>query len=148
MSSTKCFESVYQYVGDEAVLTWKKEQGLNHNNCIQLFYDFRNRLNSKSAYFLDRYETVPKFKAGVHLGQVTVTEVGDIKKEIAYHGDVLNTAARLQGACNTYGSSLLVSKQLVDQLAIASSWEQEYLGAMELKGKLTPVQVFSLTFLR
>ncbi len=37
----------------------------------------------------------------------TVLEVGEIKRDISYLGDVLNTAARIQGKCNDYGEDLL-----------------------------------------
>ena len=29
--------SIYQYVGDEVVLTWEKERGITNNNCIKAF---------------------------------------------------------------------------------------------------------------
>jgi adenylate cyclase len=56
----------------------------------------------------------------VHLGDVTVSEVGVIKREIAYHSDVLNTAARIQGKCNEFEAGLLVSEELKDNLEIRS----------------------------
>jgi hypothetical protein len=33
-----------------------------------------------------------------------------ISKEIVYHGDVLNTASRLEAECNRYNQTLLVSE--------------------------------------
>jgi adenylate cyclase len=39
-----------------------------------------------------------------------------IKKEIAYHSDVLNTAARIQGQCNPMGKTLLISERLKDSI--------------------------------
>jgi adenylate cyclase len=38
--------------------------------------------------------------------------VGEIRKELAYHGDVLNTAARIQGKCNEFKKRLLVSEPM------------------------------------
>ena len=37
------------------------------------------------------------------------TEIGDLKSEIVFHGDVLNTAARVQGLCNSLGYDLLLT---------------------------------------
>jgi len=56
-------------------------------------------LINKSEYYRNKYGMVPKFKAGANSGYVTVAEVGELKKELAYHGEVLNTAARIQGKC-------------------------------------------------
>ncbi len=66
---------IYQYVGDEVILTWKYKDGLRNYNCINAYYDFINKLNSKNEYYLNTYKVVPHFKAGVNSGIVTVTEV-------------------------------------------------------------------------
>jgi len=60
--------------------------------------------------YLDLYGVYPEFKAGLHAGKVVVTWIGDIKKEIVYHGDVLNTTSRLEAECNRYNQTLLVSE--------------------------------------
>jgi adenylate cyclase len=84
---------IYQYVGDEVVLSWDVDRGLNHENCLKTFFAYDSLLQGKSEYYKNNYGVVPEFKAGLNLGAVTVAEVGEIKKELAYHGDVLNTAA-------------------------------------------------------
>lgn len=40
-------------------------------------------------------------------------EVGYIKKEIAYHGNVFNTAARIWSVCNDFNKDLLVSEHII-----------------------------------
>ena len=71
---------IYQYVGDEVVLTWKTRDGLVNNNCIYTYFDFENALQEKSNYYEEEYGLVPKFKAGLDSGTITVAEVGEIKK--------------------------------------------------------------------
>ncbi len=103
---------IYQYVGDEAVLTWKMKNGLSDHNSLRAFFAFDDRLKSRSEYYREKYGFIPEFKAGLNGGEVMVAEVGEIKKEIAYHGDVLNTGARIQARCNFYGRNLLISERL------------------------------------
>ena len=103
---------IYQYVGDEVVLSWDVDIGINHENCLKTFFAYEDLLQSKSIYYNNKYGVVPEFKAGLNLGKVTVAEVGEIKKELAYHGDVLNTAARIQSKCNDFQKKLLVSEQI------------------------------------
>jgi 3-oxoadipate enol-lactonase len=91
---------VYQYVGDEAVLSWPVEKAVEDANCVRAYYLFRARLERKGARYQERYGLVPAFKAGVNMGAVTVVEVGVLKRAIVYHSDVLNTAARIQALCN------------------------------------------------
>jgi len=38
---------IYQYVGDEVILTWKLKDGLRNHNCINAFYNFKHQLAKK-----------------------------------------------------------------------------------------------------
>ena len=126
---------VYQYIGDEVVISWKQKQGSRDNNCIHCFFAIKENLKEEAAQFEKKFEVVPDFKAGVHFGKVTTGEVGALKKEIVYTGDVLNTAARIQGLCNNYEADLLVSKELLDTLEFPDLLDTKYIGDVELKGK-------------
>ncbi|MEZ4773388.1 MAG: adenylate/guanylate cyclase domain-containing protein [Bacteroidia bacterium] len=135
---------VYQYVGDEAVLTWTVEDGLKNANCLRAFFSFEKSIQSRAEYYFNKYDLVPAFKAGVNIGLVMVAEVGVIKKEIAYHSDVLNTAARIQGCCNLYGKYLLISEHLYNHIHNLSQFQFEEIGKVQLKGKKEEVIIFSV----
>lgn len=134
---------IYKYVGDEAILTWTLPSGLKAANCLHLFFAFHKRLKERTPHYMSKYGVVPEFKAGINSGLVTVAEVGEYRREIEYHGDVLNTAARIQGQCNVFGKQILVAKNLVDQL-LKTNFEFEEIGLVELKGKQDRVRVFSV----
>lgn len=136
---------VYQYVGDEAVLTWNLKDGFYNANCLQVYYSFMNTLKSRKMYYENQYGFVPFFKAGVHLGDVTVSEVGIIKREIAYHSDVLNTAARIQGKCNEFKAELLISEKLKNNLKDQQFFNFEHIGGISLKGKQQLVNVHKVS---
>jgi adenylate cyclase len=134
---------IYQYVGDEVILTWKLQNGLRNLNCLNAFYSFKNALLTKQAYYFETYDCLPVFKAGLNSGIVTVTEVGKYKKEIAFHGDTINTAARIQGKCNEFDREFLVSKNLRTKLE-DDSVIFELLGKIPLKGKTKEVEIFAI----
>jgi adenylate cyclase len=134
---------IYQYVGDEVVITWKKKDGLNNTNCLNFYYDFINRLESKKEYFLRSYNVFPEFKAGLSLGLVTVAEVGELKTEIAYHGDVLNTAARIEGYCSEFNKPLLASEVLVQELEKNKQFITHFIGEVQLRGKEGISRIYS-----
>ena len=75
---------------------------------------------------------------------MTVIEVGDVKREIAYHGDVLNTAARLLELCKTRGEELVVSRTVGESVEkdteIRASWHEE----VSLRGKRECIEAYSL----
>ena len=134
---------IYQYVGDEAILTWKLKDGLEHQNCLNAYYNFKNQLKRREAYYLQNYNCIPHFKAGLNAGIVTVTEVGKYKKEIAYHGDTINTAARIQGQCNLFEKELLISENL-RTLLTTDDFSFEELGKIGLKGKEKQVLLYAV----
>lgn len=133
---------VYQYVGDEVVLTWDAKTGVDQANCLRSFFDFDRAIQARREHYLARYGMLPEFKAGLNVGTVTVAEVGEIKKELAYHGDVLNTASRIQGVCNELGSRVLLSESLQRMLGDTPGFAFDLLGSLALKGKKDPVNVY------
>jgi len=134
---------IYQYVGDEVILTWEGQNGIRKLNCLNAYYNFKGQLAKKRAYYEEAYGFVPFFKAGVNIGVVTVTEVGKYKKEIAYHGDTINTAARIQGKCNEYQRGLLISAFLRERLD-TDEYIFEELDHIVLKGKEKSVLIYGV----
>ncbi len=135
---------VYQYVGDEVVLTWETKIGMKDLNCINLFYAFEQRLKDRSEYYKKRYNTQPVFKAGLDEGNITVTEVGDIKREIAYHGNVLHTAARLEKMCNNLEKKILITQNLVSHFPSQNGYDKELMGEFQLRGKRNMEKVYGI----
>jgi len=135
---------VYQYVGDEVVLTWPVHRGLESDNCIAVYFAYVDAIRSRQDHYTNRYGVVPEFKAGVNGGLVMVAEVGEVKKDLAYHGDVLNTAARIQATCNQVGSPLLISGELLSRLEKSPRYTFDRVGDMTLKGKTETVEVLSV----
>lgn len=135
---------IYQYVGDEAVLTWNLEKGVKNLNCLNLFFEYDNKLKRHSKYYMKKYGVVPEFKAGLHSGKIIIAEVGTIKKELAYHGDVINTTSRIQEQCNEYNESLLLSEDLLLQLKLGKKFKAKSLGDELLEGKSEELKLFAI----
>ncbi len=91
--------SIYQYVGDEVVVAWNHQGAAGSNNCVQCFFDIRQKINDRKESYLSRFGVVPEFKAAIHCGKVIAGEIGIIKRDVTYSGDVLNTTSRIQNMC-------------------------------------------------
>ena len=126
---------IYQYVGDEIVLTWKMKHGLEEANCIRVFFLIEDQIQARRDDFLQAHGVVPEFKAGIHAGEVITAQIGELKREIVYNGDVLNTTARIQALCNELGQKLLISAELMKHLSIAEKYTVVELGTVPLRGK-------------
>ncbi|MBY0377275.1 MAG: adenylate/guanylate cyclase domain-containing protein [Gammaproteobacteria bacterium] len=135
---------IYQYVGDEAILTWDKAKGFKEANCLRVFYDFNDTLATRSSYYMKKYQYLPVFKAGVNMGKVAVAEIGTIKRNIAYLSDVLNTAARIENLCNEIGKPLLISEEVKTRLGEVSGYEMQFTDEIKLRGKNKLVKIYSV----
>ena len=136
---------IYQYVGDEVVLTWNIKHGLENANCLKTFFMFKENLISKSDHYLKTFGVVPQFKAGMHLGNVVCAQIGDTKRQIVYNGDVVNTASRIQDQCKKYQRDCLVSGDLFKHLRNYNGLTWERIDTVALRGKENAVELYSVT---
>jgi adenylate cyclase len=125
---------IYQYVGDEIVISWKIQEGVEKGECVQCYFDMRQAILDNQEKYNGRYGFIPEFKAGMHYGKVCAGEVGIIKRDVTYSGDVLNTAARIQGKCNEYKVKFLTSDELLSRLSL-KNFKITPIGEIELRGK-------------
>lgn len=136
---------VYQYIGDEIVITWPLKKGIARNNCLTCFFRMKEDLENRAFYYRENFNLVPEFKAGMHFGDVTTGEIGALKKEIIYTGDVLNTTARIQSMCKALKEDFIASKALLDKLEPDSGFHFKDLGEVELKGREELVDIYAIS---
>ena len=136
---------IYQYVGDEVVISWKMKDAIRDMNCVKCFFRIRRAILQKNDAYMKSYGLVPEFKAGLHCGKVIIGEVGDSKKDIVFHGDVMNTASRIQTQCNAFNVSLLISSELLSRLRTDHAFKIERIGKIKLKGKQREVELYSVS---
>ena len=101
---------IYQYVGDEVVVTWRVRGGRLARSPVETFFLLDKAIRQRAEHYRDRYGEVPTYKAGLHTGEVVTAEVGQIKKDIVHTGDAVNVAARIEGQCHALGARLLASE--------------------------------------
>lgn len=138
------YGEVYQYAGDEIIISWTLENGLQNSHCVLCFFAMKAALQRQAGKYREKFGLLPEFKAGFHLGMVTTGEIGVIRKEIVFTGDVLNTTARIQGLCNTYNVDNLLSGDLLTQLRLPEQFKIREFGENALRGKDGKIALFSL----
>jgi adenylate cyclase len=136
---------IYQYIGDEIILTWSFKNGVKDSRCINCFFDIKNAIELNKDKYLKKYGLSPQFKAGMHAGNVSVTCIGSIKKEIVYHGDVLNTTARIQDQCNKYEQCFLISEYMLNNVRLPEYLKFDFIDELQLKGKREKIKIFGLS---
>jgi len=133
---------IYQYVGDEIVVSWPTKP-INYKKCILSLIAARKNIEKNGDRFRREYRFIPEFKVGIHCGEVTIGEIGVIKKDLAMSGDAMNTTARIRDACTELNQKFIVSKEFIEKSNL-KDWQTETLGEFELKGKNTSIELFAL----
>jgi class 3 adenylate cyclase len=135
---------IYEYVGDEVVITWTYRDGLRDGNCVRCFFLIEREVRRSRREYLEHYGVVPAFKAGLHGGPVVTSEIGDLRKGIVHSGDTVNTTARIEALCRPLGHRLLISASLLGQLPPDLALKTEDLGYVPLRGKELRMHLYSI----
>lgn len=134
--------SIYQYVGDEVVTSWPTSPA-SARKCLRALVDARTLIRRHNGDFMKRFGIMPEFRAGIHEGEVTVGEIGIVKKDLAMSGDTMNTAARIRTACNELKRDVLASAAFINLLSEKEELTPNSMGVMELKGKAAGLELFA-----
>ena len=135
---------IYKYIGDEAIIVWKMHPGGSNQNCLDCYYDIVDKMQKKKPYYLNKYGFAPGLRVGMHCGTVVVGEMGAHRREIVFLGDVVNTAARIQGQCKQTGKEILISKELAQRIELPANMRLEPIGKVSLKGKEERMELFEI----
>lgn len=135
---------IYQYVGDEVVVSWTLRNGLKHAHCLQCFFDIKAKMAKKKEHYLQKFNVVPEFKAGFYHGEVMAGEIGGVKRELVFSGDVLNTGSRIQESCNFYEVDNLIAKRLLKFLELPEELHYEKVDTILLRGKREKIELYTV----
>jgi adenylate cyclase len=136
---------IYQYAGDEVVITWPMDAGLRAANCVRCYFGIRAALANQAARYERDFGALPRLRAGLHGGTVTAGELGDLRQQIVFVGDILNTAARLEEYAKRSGYDLVASETLLARLTLPPGVTASHCGDLELRGKEARVAAYSLS---
>ncbi|HEV8575437.1 MAG TPA: adenylate/guanylate cyclase domain-containing protein [Dehalococcoidia bacterium] len=136
---------VYQYVGDEIVITWTVADGCSGSRPAACFFAIEGALARGASRFAREYGAVPRLRAALHAGPVIAGEVGGSRRAIVYHGDVMNTTSRLEQATRDLDRQFLVSGDALARLAKLDDFSLEDLGLQQLRGRIATMHVYAVT---
>jgi adenylate cyclase len=138
--------AIHKYVGDEIIVTWPLVAGLQDGHCVRACFDALGQLDERANAYIRDFGLRANFRAALHCGPVVIGELGTIKMEIAFLGDTMNTAARLQQACRDTGQRVLASAALVNRLAaLPPGVAKRSIGPLRLRGKENEIELYALT---
>jgi adenylate cyclase len=137
------YGEVYQYIGDEIVISWKVNNKDSYTQSITCFFAMKNVLLKKKNWYIKEYGIFPTFKGAIHSGEITAGEIGAIKKEIFFTGDVINTTARVQALCSKFNIELLATNKIKEVLD-ALEYDFNLINKESLKGKSNLTSIYEI----
>ncbi len=135
---------VYQYVGDEVVITWTLAEGRVSARPLACYFAIERALAEAVEDFQREFGTVPRLRAALHAGPVITGMVGGSRRSIVFHGDVMNTTSRIENATRDLQRSFLASEDALNRLEGVEAYALADLGPQQLRGRAAPLRVYAV----
>jgi len=139
-----CRGEIYQYVGDEIVVTWTEADGAIEARPLRCYFEMSAAVDALGAEFAAQFGAEAELRAALHLGDVIAGEVGEQRRAIVFHGDVMNTASRLEQATREHGCRFIASADALRAFGPLPELVSRDLGALALRGRKEPIPAFAI----
>lgn len=135
---------IHKYVGDEVIISWPVTQSGVKGNALKCFFDIKQEMERHKDLYEIQFGFVPSFRGAINAGPVVTGEIGDIKQEIVFLGDTVNTAARILSKASELKRELFMSQSAREILPIPKNLAAESLGVQVLRGRQQHIELFAV----
>lgn len=136
---------IHKYVGDEVIISWPVTDGEIEGNAIACFFAIEKQVTDHKDFYLENFGFVPTFRGAINAGPVVTGEIGDIKREIVFLGDTVNTASRILTKASELDQSLLCASHVAAKISLPGYVNRTSLGTQSLRGRQKEVELLSLS---
>jgi len=134
---------IYRYVGDEVILTWEWTADAP-SRALAFAIEADKAVADAAASWQRDFGIVPRMRLALHGGPVVAGEIGDVKREITFLGDTLNTAARIAQQARHHEALVIASAEVIEGMTLPASLVSHPLGPVQLRGKAEPIPLVCL----
>ncbi len=130
-----------KYIGDAIMALFP----LNVEHSIDASVEMMKQLSIYNANRVSRGAQPISIGIGLHVGSVMLGTVGEIERmDGTVIANAVNLASRLEGLTKLYGTSLVVSEDILHKLADRDAYRTRFLGKVKVKGKREAISVFEV----
>jgi len=132
---------IYLYKGDGLIALWNWNEAIGGNRILRAIDAVFASVTRERPEYQRQFGVVPRFRIGVHGGEVVVSEQGDTKRAIGVYGSTINIAARMEEAAKTHNVACAISGDVAQAL---SDGEHQLLpiGHEQVKGISVEIPIF------
>jgi len=132
---------IYLYKGDGLIALWNWNEAIRGNRILRAIDAIFGSVRRERGLYQRQFGVVPRFRIGVHGGEVVVSEQGDTKRAIGIYGSTINIAARMEEAAKVHNIACAISGDVAQALADGET-RLLPLGDEQLKGIPYEVPIF------
>ena len=132
---------IYLYKGDGLIALWNWNEAIRKNKILRAIDAVFASVRREQAEYQRQFGVVPRFRIGIHGGEVVVSEQGDTKRAIGIYGSTINIASRMEEAAKTHGVSCAISGDVVQAL-FDSDKRLLPIGHEKIKGIAVEIPIF------
>ena len=135
------FKQNLLYKGDGLIALWNWNDAIRGNRILRAIDAVFASVDREQSEYQEQFGVVPRFRIGVHGGDVVVSEQGDTKRAIGVYGSTINIAARMEEAAKAHNVACAISGDVAKSL---SNSEQQLLslGHEQLRGISAEIPIF------
>ncbi len=132
---------IYLYKGDGLIALWNWNEAIRGNRILRAIDAVFASVARERPEYRRQFGVVPRFRIGVHGGEVVVSEQGDTKRAIGVYGSTINIAARMEEAAKAHDVACVISGDVAQAF---SDGERQLLplGHEQVKGISVEIPIF------
>ncbi|MEM6265229.1 MAG: two-component regulator propeller domain-containing protein [Bacteroidota bacterium] len=132
---------VNQYYGDGIMAIFQE----NSEQAVKAAIGIHKKLDEYNLERAVKERKPIKVGVGIHFGPLRMGIIGDKERmEAGVVADTVNTAARMEGLTKLYGSSILVSEDVLESVENLDSYKDRFLGKVRVKGKKNAIGIYEI----
>jgi len=135
------FKQNLLYKGDGLIALWNWNDAIRGNRILRAIDAVFASIDRDGSEYQERFGIVPRFRIGVHGGEVVVSEQGDTKRAIGVYGSTINIAARMEEVAKAHKVACAISGDVAQAL---SDGDQQLLplGYEQVRGISAEIPIF------
>lgn len=137
---------VDKFIGDAIMAVWGVPHSKPHDGqrALKACLEMRIALNELNEKRLARGEAALWVGMALHYGEAISGTIGsDERMEYTVIGNTINTASRIESSTKAFGTDLLVSEEVVQQLTEGFKYSEA--GQVEVKGRSQALKLFKVS---
>ena len=108
---------IYLYKGDGLIALWNWSEAVRGDRILRAIDAVFASVRREHPEYQRQFGIVPRFRIGVHGGEVVVSEQGDTKRAIGVYGSTINIAARMEEAAKAHNVACAISGDVAQALS-------------------------------